>query len=173
MQSERIAFQSVWLGTIYIATNRSMSASVPLTAIVHAIQEIKVLCKRRHTNQSAAKAKSIVSMNILGTRLLSSPHWSKELRLPYLFVNSCRHSLSFSHTASKPMGPEFTKIKTVKISETWILPFCEKKMYLLQLPTVQYSLTSLVFFHSLSLTKISLPSVNHGVSQQTAFWYYN
>ena len=104
-----------------------MSASVPLTAIVHAIQEIKVLCKRRNTNQSAAKAKSIVSMNILGTRLLSSPHWSKELRLPYLFVNSCRHSLSFSHTASKPMGPEFTKIKTVKISETRILPFYEKK----------------------------------------------
>ena len=77
-----------------------MSASVPLTAIAHAIQEIEVLRKRRHTNQSAAKAKSVVSMNVLGTRILSSPHWSKELRLPSLFVNNCRHSLSFSCTAS-------------------------------------------------------------------------
>ena len=40
VQSEQTAFQSFLLGTIYITANRSVSASVPLTAIAEAIQEI-------------------------------------------------------------------------------------------------------------------------------------
>ena len=114
-------------------------------AIVHAIQEIKVLCKRRHTNQRAAKAKSVVSVNILGTRLLSSPHWSKELRLPSLFVTVVDiHSVLAVPLANpRVLNSPTTKIKTVKISETHILPVSRNNHTLL--------LTSLVFFHSLNI----------------------
>ena len=45
--------------SIYIAANRSVSASVPLTANAEAIQEIEVLRKHRHAKMSA------VSMNAL------------------------------------------------------------------------------------------------------------
>ena len=46
------------LGTIYVAANRTVSASVPLMAIPEAIQEIEVLHKHRHTNQTWHKAES-------------------------------------------------------------------------------------------------------------------
>ena len=55
VQSEQSAFQSFLLGTIYITANRSVSASVPLTAIPEAIQEIEVLCKHRWTSRTAAQ----------------------------------------------------------------------------------------------------------------------
>lgn len=45
--------------SIYIATKRSVSVSVPLMANTVAIQEIKVLCKHRHVRLST------VSMNAL------------------------------------------------------------------------------------------------------------
>ena len=37
------------------------------------------------------RAEAIVSTNFLGTRLLFSPHWNKELRLPSLSVSNSRH----------------------------------------------------------------------------------
>ena len=46
------------LGTIYIAANITVSVNVPLTAIPEAIQEIDVLHKHRHTNQTWRKAES-------------------------------------------------------------------------------------------------------------------
>ena len=48
-------FNHCLLGTIYIATIRDMLASVPLTAITEAIQEIKMLHKHRHTNQTVVQ----------------------------------------------------------------------------------------------------------------------
>ena len=95
VQSKWTVFQLVLHGIIYIATNRTVSVSAPLTAIPDAIQEIEVLCKHRHTNQTAVpRAEAIISINILGMRLLSSPRWNKALRLPYLFLNNSRHSHS-------------------------------------------------------------------------------
>ena len=57
VQREQTVLQSVLLGTIYIATNRSMSASVPLTASLdtEAIEEVEVLRKHRYTNQMAVQ----------------------------------------------------------------------------------------------------------------------
>ena len=46
------------LGSIYLAANKSVSASMPLTAIAKAIQEIEVLRKHRRTNQTWCKAES-------------------------------------------------------------------------------------------------------------------
>ena len=48
-------FNPCLLGTIYIATIRDMLASVPLMAISEAIQEIKMLRKHRHTNQTVVQ----------------------------------------------------------------------------------------------------------------------
>ena len=48
-------FNPCLLRTIYIATNRHMIASVPLTAITEAIQETEMLCKHRHTNQTVVQ----------------------------------------------------------------------------------------------------------------------
>ena len=40
---------------VYVCGSRRVSASVPLTAIAQAIQEIEVLCKHRHMNWTTAQ----------------------------------------------------------------------------------------------------------------------
>ena len=45
------------LRTVYIAAKRSVSVSVPLTAITVAIQEIEMLCKHRCTNQTVVQSR--------------------------------------------------------------------------------------------------------------------
>ena len=47
------------------------------------------------TGQQHNAESDIVSTNVLGARLLFLPHWNQEPRLPSLFVNNSRHSLSF------------------------------------------------------------------------------
>ena len=82
----------------YIVANRTVSVSVPLTAIAEALQEIKMLRRHRCTNQTAAEGrerKQTFTTNVLGTRVLFSLHWNKELNLPSLFVSDSRHLLSF------------------------------------------------------------------------------
>ena len=46
------------LGTIYIAANRTVSASVPLTAIAEAIQEIEILRSTDAQTRQQRKAES-------------------------------------------------------------------------------------------------------------------
>ena len=55
-RTNRVSIPSL-LGTIYIAAKRSVLASVPLTAITEAIQEIEMLRKDRRTNQTAAQGR--------------------------------------------------------------------------------------------------------------------
>ena len=70
------------LGTIYIAANRSLSASVTLTAITRGIQGIEMLRKHKPDSGARPRAERIVTTNV-------------ELKLPSLFVNDSRHSLNF------------------------------------------------------------------------------
>ena len=53
-RTNRVSIPSL-LGTIYIDAKRSVLASVPLTAITEAIQEIEMLRKDRRTKQTAAQ----------------------------------------------------------------------------------------------------------------------
>ena len=70
----------------YTAGNRSVSASVPLMAIAEAIQKIEMLAMLAQAHEpdsgTSPRAEAIVTMNVLGTRLHSLPHWNKELKLP-------------------------------------------------------------------------------------------
>ena len=47
--------------------------------------------RQRHKAESG----TIVSTNVLGTRLLFSPYWNEKLKLPSLYINNSRHLLSF------------------------------------------------------------------------------
>ena len=97
MQSKRQSPAYLEL-SIIIAANRTVSASVPLTAIAEAIQEIKMPCKHRRTNQTAQGRER--KQSLLRTS------WVRGYFLAVLLGN--------------PRVPDspIAKIKTTKISET-------------------------------------------------------
>ena len=82
MQSERTMFQSVLLRTIYIAANRSVSASMPLTAITEAIQKIKVLSKYRRMNTTVAQGQKRKQYPGYKATFLATLKQSRDCNLP-------------------------------------------------------------------------------------------
>ena len=59
------------------------------------------------------RAEAIVSMNVLATRLLFSPYWNKELRLPSLSVDN-----SDQFSAVQLANVQVPDSLTAKISKT-------------------------------------------------------
>ena len=79
----------------YLAANRSVSVSVPFTLKPSTKFKCSISIAKEPDSGTRPRAKAIVSMNVPGVMLLSSPDWNKELRLPSLSVNKSRHLLSF------------------------------------------------------------------------------
>ena len=126
MQSEQTAFQSGYFKlSIRPNCNRSLSVSVPSTAITQAIQEIEVLCQHRRTNRTAAQGRER-KQSFLRTpwvRGYFSRHTGRaEIAIPFRRQFQ-RFVQLLAVPLANPLVPDSptAKIKTAKISETRIL----------------------------------------------------
>ena len=120
MQSERTAFQSGLIQTK--AFQPGYFWRLPLKPF----RKLKCYLSTdtRTARQRKAKSGTFLYTNVLGTRLVFSPHWNKELRLSYI-------RSAFSRTARVTDSP------TAKISETPV----SRKFVPQKLPTYGISLS--------------------------------